>query len=171
LDEIPFKERRVISELVEFWQNHYEPRRLFAHIASLSSAMGSGVVASFFQQVRKDLRIDERNKYAASASEFERFLEAEYRERTKAEEREESERRAKASDDFNALGKEMAKATTRAELVELGRKRADLAPHTGISYVYENHCWQCKTHISSAIHAQCPNCSFYICSSCGSCFC
>jgi len=77
----------------------------------------------------------------------------------------------KARADFDALGEEMAKATTRAKLVELGRKRAVLAPHTGVSYNYENHCWNCTAHISSAIHAQCPDCKFYICGSCGSCLC
>jgi len=73
--------------------------------------------------------------------------------------------------EFDALGKEMAKATTRTELVELGRRRADMASHTGVSYVYENHCWNCRGPISSAIHARCPVCRFYICSSCGACLC
>ncbi len=92
-----------------------------------------------------------------------------YDEKHRFEKREENERKARA--DFDALGKEMVKATTRAELVELGRKRADLAAYTGVSYVYENHCWNCKKQISSAIDAQCSDCRFYICSSCGSCFC
>jgi hypothetical protein len=82
-----------------------------------------------------------------------------------------AERQARARAEFEALGKEIAKATTRAELVELGQKRADLAPYTGVSYVYTNHCWNCKEHISSDIHAQCSACRFYICSSCGSCLC
>ena len=85
--------------------------------------------------------------------------------------REVDEELRRARVDFEALGKEMAKATTRTELVELGRKRADLAPHTGVSYVYENYCWNCRGRISSTIHARCPVCRFYICSSCGSCFC
>ena len=192
LDKIPFEERRVIDELVGLWQTRYEPRDLVTHIDRLSGTWGSGIGASFFRQVYEDLRTDKRSKYAAFfASEFKRFLEAEYSQRAqthaerqaqaqakanaerqaqaKAEEREEYERRARA--DFDALGKEMAKATTRAELVELGRKRADLAPHTGVSYVYTNHCWKCKEHISSAIHAQCSGCRFYICSSCDSCLC
>lgn len=180
MDEIPFEERRVIGELVEFWQTHYAPRDLVKHIDRLFDSWGSGIGASFFQQVYEDLRTAKRSDYATfSASQFKRFLEVEYSQpaqthaerldRTKAKEREEHERRARA--DFDALGKEMAQATTRAELVTLGRKRAYLAPHTGVSYVYENHCWRCKEHISSAIHAQCPSCRFYICSSCGACLC
>jgi hypothetical protein len=85
-------------------------------------------------------------------------------------EREENERRARAV--FDAIGKEMAKATTRAELVELGRKRAYLAPYIGIPYPYgdyENHCWNCERRVSSAIQARCPVCRWYICSSCDSC--
>lgn len=82
-----------------------------------------------------------------------------------------AERQAQARADFDALGKEMAKATTRAERVELGRKRADLAPYTGFHHDYESHCWNCKMHISSAIHAQCPDCTYYICSNCNSCLC
>ena len=94
---------------------------------------------------------------------------AERQAQAKAKEREEYKKKARA--DFDALGKEMANATTRVELVELGRKRTELAPYTGVSYVYENHCWNCKAHISSAIHAQCPDCTFYICGSCGACLC
>ena len=94
---------------------------------------------------------------------------AEHRAQTRTKKREESERRARA--DFDALGEEMAKATTRAELVELGRRRANLAPHTGFSYAYINHCWNCQKPISSDINAQCPKCRRYICSSCDSCFC
>lgn len=199
LDKIPFEEQRVIDEFVDYWQTRHEPRDLATHIDKLPSIFGQHRVRSFFRQVYEDLRTDKRGEYMAfSASEFKRFLETTYSQQaqTPAErqaqveaeakrqaqakanaerqaqakkEREEYERWARA--DFDALGKEMAKATTRAELVELGRKRADLAPHTGISYVYENHCWNCKGHISSAIHAQCPVCKLYICSSCGSCLC
>jgi hypothetical protein len=190
LDKIPFEERRVISELAEYWQTHYEPRDLVTHIDRLFGSWGSGIGASFFRQVYEDLRTYKRNNYAtSSAPEFKRFLEAEYRLRAKphaerqaqamAEERERYESRARAHEEyvrraraeFDALGKEMAKATTRAELVELGRKRADLAQHTGDSYDYENICWCCGGRISSGIHAQCSICRFYICSSCGSCLC
>jgi len=212
LDKIPFEERRVIDELVQFWQTGYEPHDLVIHIDRICGSWGSGIGTSFFRQVYKELRTGERSKYAAfSAIEFKQFLEAEYSQQARiyakrlaqaqaeaeaerqaqakaeaerrvaeakrrAEEakrqaraREEYERKARA--EFDDLGKEMAKATTRAELVELGRKRADLAPHTGASYVYENYCWNCAAHISSAIHAQCPVCEFYICGSCGSCLC
>lgn len=48
---------------------------------------------------------------------------------------------------------------------------AELAPHTGVSHAYENHCWNCKAYISSAICTRCSVCGVYICSSCGSCFC
>lgn len=95
--------------------------------------------------------------------------EAEHEAQEEAKRREENERRARA--DFDALGKQMAKATTRVELVELGQKRADLAPLTGVSYSYKNHCWNCQSSISSDVHAQCPACTYYICSSCGSCLC
>jgi hypothetical protein len=63
---------------------------------------------------------------------------------TEAEEKADAERQARARANFDALGEEIAKATTRAELLELGRKRADLAPYTGVSYVYTSHCWNCK---------------------------
>lgn len=117
------------------------------------------------RQAQAQAKADAERQAQAQAKLLER---EEYERRAKAE-REENERRAKAN--FDALGHEMANATTRAELVELGRKRADLAPHTGVIYVYKNHCWKCKAHISSAIHARCPGCKFYICSSCGSCLC
>jgi hypothetical protein len=71
--------------------------------------------------------------------------------------------------DFDVLGELMAETTDREELVTLGRKRADLAPYTGNSYVYKNHCWYDRHPISSAIHARCPYCGWYICSTCGSC--
>jgi hypothetical protein len=90
---------------------------------------------------------------------------AEYQARAKAF----AERQVQARADFDALGEEMAKTTTREELVELGRKREDLAPYTGNSYVYENVCWCCGGRISSAIHARCPVCRWFICSKRGSC--
>ena len=40
-----------------------------------------------------------------------------------------------------------------------------LAPH------YTNHCWNCKKSISAYIDTRCPNCGYYTCGSCGSCFC
>lgn len=173
MNKIPFEERHVIDELVEFWQTRCEPRDLLTHIAGTLTS-GGGEVTWFFAQVRQDLCSDKRSKYAAcSASEFKQFLEDEYRRldpaNTQRQAQEERQKRARAS--FDALGKEMAKTATRAELVELGRKRANLAPHTGFSYAYINHCWNCKKPISSDINAQCPNCRFYICSSCDSCFC
>jgi len=193
-DNIPLEEQRVVDELVVFWQTRYESRDLVTHLDRLSGSWGSGIGASFFQKVYEDLRINERGKYtASSASEFKRFLEAEYNQQAKvyaehqaqaqekadaerqfqaqakAKEREEFKRRARA--DFDALGKKMAKATTRAELVELGRERTKLALYAGFSYVYTNHCWNCHSVISSEINARCPDCKFFICSSCASCFC
>jgi hypothetical protein len=130
LDKIPFEERRVIDELVELWQTCYGPRDLLTHIAGTWKP-GGGRVTWFFAQVHQDLRTDKRSKYAAfSASEFKQFLEDEYRRldqanpehqaQVKIEEREEYKKRARA--DFDALGKEMANATTRAECVELDYK-------------------------------------------------
>lgn len=202
MNEIPFEERRIIRELVELWQTHHEPRGLATHINRLPTytAWGSGIGTSFFRQVYKDLCNDRRSSYiASSASEFERFLEAEYQQRAqkhaepqaqaKAQaerlaqvEKEQAERLAQAQVEkeqaqararaiFDALGKEMEKATTHAERVELGRKRDVLAPATGVFYVYESHCWKCKARISEAIHARCPDCGYYICGSCCSCLC
>lgn len=168
MDKIPFKEQRIINELIVFWQTGKKPRDLVIHIDPWNTSSERRIGTSFFWQVYEDLLTDKRSKYAAfSASEFKQFLEIEYRRLDQANE--EYERRARS--DFDALGKEMEKATTRAELAEIGRKRADLAPHTGVSYMYTTHCWKCKKHISPAIHAQCSACRFYICSSCGSCFC
>ncbi len=78
-------------------------------------------------------------------------------------------RQAQARADFDALGKVMATTTDREKLVEIGRKRKDLVPDTGISHHYENHCWHCPSPISSTIHARCKDCGWYICSECGSC--
>src|ERR1051326_8700277 len=147
----------VIRELVYFYQTLQEPRDL----ARLINRLPGGIGASFFRQVNEDLHTDKFD--GISAAEFRQFLVDEYR-----REHEENERRARA--DFYALGKEMANATTRAELVELGRRRAELAPYTGVSYVYTNHCWKCKGPISSAIHARCSSCGWYICT-CGACGC
>ena len=38
-----------------------------------------------------------------------------------------------------------------------------------ILYGYENHCWKCKTHISSSKDTRCSICNWYICSKCDSC--
>lgn len=95
--------------------------------------------------------------------------EAERQAQEEAKEREELQRRARI--DFDILGKEIAKATVRAERIELGRKRADLAKHVGLSFTYVSHCWNCKAPISSNINAQCLDCGYYICNSCTSCFC
>jgi hypothetical protein len=85
--------------------------------------------------VYRDLCSDRRIKYVGfSDSEFKQFLEIEYNQPF-------VECQAQARADFDALGEEMAKATTREEFVELGRKREDLAPYTGICYPYENVCW------------------------------
>jgi len=138
----------------------------------------------------RPMTTDKCSNYAAfSASEFKRLLETEYSQwvqthaehqalakadaegqaQAKAKEREEYVRKARA--DFDALGKEMAKATSRAELVKLGRKRADLAQYIGVSSGdYESHCWRsCPSRISSAVHARCPACGWYICNNCSSC--
>lgn len=187
MDNIPLEEQHVIDELVGLWQTRNEPRDLLTHIRGTLKP-GSYSVTFFFAQVCDDLRTDKHSKYtASSASEFKQFLEAEYRRLDQvnterqaqaiAEKREEQERRARireervrrARADFDALGEEMAKATTRAKLVELGRKRADLAPYTGDPHPYENHCWNCPSRISSTIHARCSVCRWYICSNCGSC--
>lgn len=191
LNEIPFEERRIIRELVEFWQTRYEPCNLATHIDRLPAytAWGSGIGTSFFQQVYKDLCNDKRSSYiASSASEFERLLDTEYHLRSqkhaepqaqaKAQAQAQAEKvqaerqaQARARANFDALGKEMAKTTIRAELRELGRKREDLAPHTGVFYTYDRHCWYCQVRISSFIVAQCSICRGYICNSCGSCLC
>jgi hypothetical protein len=115
----------------------------------------------------------EAERQAQAKAKAERQAKEEAERQAKEAERivKEAEHQRKARADFDALGKEMAKATTRAELVGLGRKRANLAPHTGFSYAYINHCWNCKKPISSDINSQCPNCKFYICSSCNFCFC
>jgi hypothetical protein len=104
--------------------------------------------------------------------------EAELQVQAIAEECEEQERRARIREErirryrayFDALGEEMAKTTTREELVALRRKRAAVAQYLGI-HPYENVCWKCHNDISSAIHAQCKVCRWYICSLCGSCNC
>lgn len=188
MDKFPFEDQLVIDELVEYWQTGKAPVYLYGHIRDTSKP-GGRQICLFFLKVYKDLYTGKRSQYAAlSASEFKQFLEDEYHPLNKQREewerlaraiREENERKAraeheenerKARADFDALGKEMAKATTRKELIELGRKRVALAPYTGTSYVYENHCFRCKRHISSAIHARCPSCGWYICS-CGACGC
>ena len=85
MDEIPSGEQRIIDELVEFWQTRHQPRDLVTHINRLSSSWGSNRGVSFFRQVYEDLRTDKRSWYAvSSASEFQRFLEAEYRHPTQA---------------------------------------------------------------------------------------
>jgi hypothetical protein len=138
---MPFEVRRAIDELVELQQTCYEHSDLHIHIAETFKHGGSSVIW-FFRQVYEDLRTDKRSILAAfSASEFKQFFEAEYRRldqanterqaqakadaerqaQTEAEKREEYKRRARA--DFDALGKEMTKATT----------RADLAPYAGVS--------------------------------------
>jgi len=176
LDNIPLEDQLVIDELVEFWQTNDEPRNLTAHIRG-TLKQGCTSLTWFFAKVRDDLRTDKHSKYTASSVfEFRQFLEVEYRrlyqpcaERQQAEAQAKAEKERRARADFDALGKEMAKATTRAELVELGRKREKLAPYTGNKHVYENVCWCCHSRISSTIHARCLDCGWYICSSCGSC--
>ncbi len=199
LDTIPFEEQRIIDELVELWQTHDESCDLLAHIRNTLKTGYS--VTFFFAQVRNDLRTDKHSKYAASsASEFRQILEDEYRRvyqpyavslarakafdeaqakaraerhaQIKAEiERIKAEKEMRVRAEFDAIGKEMAKTTDRKERLELGRRREVLAPFTGRTFVYQNHCWQCRGRISSAIHAECPNCTYYICSSCGNCLC
>lgn len=36
---------------------------------------------------------------------------------------------------------------------------------------YENHCWNCKEHISSDSDEYCSKCGMYHCSNCGVCLC
>lgn len=95
--------------------------------------------------------------------------EAERKALTEAKAVEERQKRARA--EFNALGQRMTIATTREELVKLGRKREYLALYTGDSYVYDRHCWRCKNLISPEIHPRCPDCRRYICGSCDACRC
>jgi hypothetical protein len=179
MDKIPFEERRVIHALIVFWQctrfSHLNQVRPSPRILGLIDRCSIGI--DFFRQVYSDLCSDKRIKFVGfSESEFKQFLETEYNQpfieqqvQAIAEEREVQERRARA--DFVALGEEMVKATTRTERVELGRKRANLVPYTRIRHNYESHCWNCKMPISSSIHAQCPDCTYYICSNCDACFC
>jgi hypothetical protein len=143
MNELPFEVRRVINVLVLFWKMcNNQPDRVGPSQPIDELIDRCSVGRSFFRKMYHDLYSDRRSKYAGfSESEFIQYLETEYNH------------------------------TTRAEPVELGRQRADLAPHTGVSQVYERHCWNCKGHISSAICARCSVCGFYICSSCGSCFC
>lgn len=187
LDNIPLEEQRVIDELVKLWNTHCEPRDLAMHIDKLPSTWGRHIVRNFFRQVYEDLRTNKRSNYTAfSVSEFKRLLETEYSQRAplgerqvwakadaeaqaKAKEREEYVRKARA--DFDALGEEMTKTTDRKELIEIVRKREDLAPYIGIRHPYENVCWKCHRRISSTIHARCKDCGWYICSSCASCGC
>ncbi len=61
------------------------------------------------------------------------------------------ERQASASANFDALEEETEKASTREELVELGRKRAALALYIGVSYMSTSQCWNCEGPISSDI--------------------
>jgi hypothetical protein len=198
MGDVPSEERRVIDELVLFWQSRYEPRELIIHIDRLSSTWGSGIGVDFFRQVYQDLRTNSRGKYtsSSSASEFKQFLETGYHQQAQVyserqaiaqaqakaeaerfaqekarerEEREARERRARA--DFDLLRNEMAKATTREERVELGRRRDILAREIGYRPNYESVCWNCTRPISSAIHAQCPACTYYICGFCAQCLC
>lgn len=186
MDRIPSDVQQVIDELVKFQHTRREPNMLAKHLNWLPQG-GNGVGAKFFREIYDILRTDADQLKHYSESEFKQNLKEEYHQLAEAERQAEAERRAwwreeferltkekddhkkKARAEFDALGKEMAKATTHAKLVELGRKRVKLAPYTGFSYVYENHCWQCHTHISSKIHARCPECRWYICSSCSSC--
>ena len=189
MDNTPLKEQLIIDELVEFWQTYNEPRDLYAHICSAWS-QGYYSLHYFFLTVRTDLRADKRSKYAASSAfEFRQFLEVEYHRlyqsgaklqaeiQAKAEAerlaqmKAESERQAQIRAEFDALGELMAKTTDRKESIVLARKREYLAPYTGRTFVYENHCWKCKKDISSAIHARCKDCRWYICSNCASCGC
>ena len=141
MNEIPFEVRRVINVLVVFWQMcNNHPDRVGPSRTIDELIDRCSVGRSFFREIYHDLYSDRRSKYAGfSESEFIQYLEAEY------------------------------DHTTHAEPVELGRKRAELAPYSGSKYPYQNVCWYCHNSISSAIHARCPDCSWYICSNCGSC--
>lgn len=81
--------------------------------------------------------------------------------------------REKALVEFEALGKRMQVANSRAELVQLSRRRAKVAHFTGREFVYHTRCWKCNARISHDIHARCRTCHRYICGSehCGACEC
>jgi len=174
LDKLPFEEQRVIHALVVFWKCtrflHLNQVRPSPRILELIYKCSIGI--DFFRQVYHDLCSDRRIKYVGfSETEFKQFLEIEYNQPFVEHQAQARANQEQARADFDALGKEMAKATSRAELVKLGRKRADLAQYIGVSSGdYESHCWRsCPSRISSAVHARCPACGWYICNNCSSC--
>lgn len=115
-DNFPFKEQRVIDELVEFWQTHNEPRDLTARICDTLN-LGSTSVTSFLAKVRDDLRNNKHSNYTAtSASEFRQFLEDEYRPYAErhAKRQAQLEAGAKAFDEAHAT--EWAEDMMKAEL-------------------------------------------------------
>ncbi len=174
LDKLPFEEQRVIHALVVFWKCtrflHLNQVRPSPRILELIYKCSIGI--DFFRQVYHDLCSDRRIKYVGfSETEFKQFLEIEYNQPFVEHQAQARANQEQARADFDALGEEMAKTTDRKERFELGLRREVLAPFTGRIFVYKNHCWCCQGRISSAIHAQCPRCTFYICSSCGNCLC
>lgn len=44
-------------------------------------------------------------------------------------------------------------------------------PARGLGAGYENHCWRCSAHISSADLCRCRRCHWYVCRSCEACGC
>ncbi len=124
LDDIPFEERRVIDELVEFWQTGYEPCDLATHIDKLSGVWGSGTGSDFIRQVHKNLRTGKR-RYA-SASEYKQFLEAVYSRQAQKEavKREEYKRRVyerSTYDNHCWKCKEHISSDTNAKCLSCGR--------------------------------------------------
>lgn len=190
MDNIPLEVQLLINELVEFWQTNNEAQGLIDRIRS-APFQGCLNLTFFFLSVRNDLRKDKPSRYyaASSASEFKQLLEDEYRiryqmfidgkkveaqakvkaerqEREKTRIQEERQRRARA--EFDALGRQMRQATSRADRVKLARKREELAQYTGDAYINDKWCWNCRHDISSAINAKC-HCGWYICGYCDSC--
>jgi hypothetical protein len=145
LDNIPFAERRVIHALVVFWQytrySDLNQVRPSPRILELIDRCRIGI--NFFRQVYRDLCSDRRIKYVGfSESEFKQFLVIEYNQPFVEHQAQARANQEQARADFDALGEEMAKTTDRKERIELGRRREVLAPFTGRTFVYQNHCWQ-----------------------------
>lgn len=170
-DDISYEYRKIIDDLVEFQRTRCEPRYLAIRIEKLFSPQGYKVGAIFFRKLLGELHT---SKYEAhSESVFRKGIEKRFNQLLQQHFKQRAENLLQAQEEarkrFGILGKEMAQATAREKRVEIARERAILAPSTGDYFPYENHCWHCPSDISSAIHARCPNCRWYICGSCGSC--
>ena len=55
---------------------------------------------------------------------------------------------------------------TRSQVVRMGSSSED-----DYNRSYENHCWNCREHISSDFEEYCDDCEMFICSNCGECMC